>query len=144
MYETCLTIFPTADVTVLAAAVADYKPKTVADQKIKKKDEDITLELIKTTDIAASLGKQKHNGQVIVGFALETENEKTNALKKLESKNFDLIVLNSLNDNGAGFGHDTNKISIINKDHRVTDFELKSKKEVAKDIVDAIHSILHE
>jgi phosphopantothenoylcysteine decarboxylase/phosphopantothenate--cysteine ligase len=144
MYEACLTIFPTADVTVLAAAVADYKPKTVADQKIKKKDEDITLELIKTTDIAASLGKQKHNGQVIVGFALETENEKTNALKKLESKNFDLIVLNSLNDNGAGFGHDTNKISIINKDHRVTDFELKSKKEVAKDIVDAIHSILHE
>jgi phosphopantothenoylcysteine decarboxylase/phosphopantothenate--cysteine ligase len=143
MHEACLNLFPATDVTVLAAAVADYKPKTVADQKIKKKDENITLELTKTTDIAASLGKQKHNGQVIVGFALETENEKTNALKKLESKNFDFIVLNSLNDSGAGFGHDTNKISIINREHRVTDFELKSKKEVAKDIVDAIQSILH-
>lgn len=144
MHEACVNLFPAADVTVLAAAVADYKPKTIADQKIKKKDEEITLELTRTTDIAASLGRQKHNGQIIVGFALETENEKTNAIKKLEAKKFDLIVLNSLNDNGAGFGHDTNKISIINREHQVKDFELKSKKEVAKDIVGEIQSLLHK
>lgn len=143
MHEACLNLFPQADVTVLAAAVADYKPKIVADQKIKKKDEDITIALTRTTDIAASLGKQKHNGQIIVGFALETENEKDNAIKKLEAKNFDLVVLNSLNDNGAGFGHDTNKISIIDRERRVTDFDLKSKKEVATDIVNAIQRVLH-
>src|SRR5688572_15461741 len=113
MYTRCNELFPNTDITVLSAAVADYKPKHVADQKIKKKDEDISLELVKTHDIAASLGKLKHNGQIIVGFALETEKEKANALKKLEAKNFDFIVLNSLNDKGAGFSHDTNKVTII-------------------------------
>ncbi|MBA4058254.1 MAG: phosphopantothenoylcysteine decarboxylase, partial [Marivirga sp.] len=127
-----------ADITVLAAAVADYRPTIKADQKIKKKEGNITLELTKTQDIAASLGKIKHNGQIIVGFALETEDEQTNALKKLESKNFDLIVLNSLKDKGAGFGHDTNKITIINRKHETKSFALKDKREVAVDIVEAI------
>jgi len=144
MYTACATHFPTADVTVLAAAVADYRPVEVAEQKIKKSDANLTIELTKTRDIAASLGKMKHNGQVIVGFALETENEKANALSKLERKNFDLIVLNSLNDKGAGFQHDTNKITIIDKEQRVKSFELKTKKEVAQDIVNAIIEKLHD
>lgn len=143
MYNACTEIFPKSDIAVLSAAVADYKPATVADQKIKKKDENITIELTKTRDIAASLGKLKHNGQLIVGFALETEQEQNNALKKLESKNFDLIVLNSLNDEGAGFGHDTNKVTIINKAQKVKTFGLKNKKEVADDIVSAIIENLH-
>jgi phosphopantothenoylcysteine decarboxylase/phosphopantothenate--cysteine ligase len=138
MYAACQEIFPGSDIAVLAAAVADYKPVVKAEQKIKKTGESMTLELTKTPDIAASLGKLKHNGQIIVGFALETENETANALKKLESKNLDLIVLNSLNDKGAGFGHDTNKISIINKKQEVTTFEMKDKKAVAGDIVSAI------
>ncbi len=138
MNKACSSLFSSADITVLAAAVADYKPTVKADQKIKKKDGDITLELTKTVDIAASLGKLKHNGQLIVGFALETENELENAKKKLEAKNFDLIVLNSLNDKGAGFGHDTNKITIINRNYKVKSFDLKDKKAVAQDIADAI------
>jgi phosphopantothenoylcysteine decarboxylase / phosphopantothenate---cysteine ligase len=138
MYNACAALFPTSDITVLSAAVADYKPAVKAEQKIKKKDEEMTIMLTKTHDIAASLGKMKHNGQIIVGFALETEQEQVNALKKLESKNFDLIVLNSLNDKGAGFGHDTNKITIIDRQQKAKTFELKSKKEVANDIVNAI------
>ncbi|SKC43083.1 bifunctional phosphopantothenoylcysteine decarboxylase/phosphopantothenate--cysteine ligase CoaBC [Ohtaekwangia koreensis] len=144
MYTSCASLFPTTDITVLAAAVADYRPVEVADQKIKKKDTNLTIELTKTHDIAASLGKMKHNGQVIVGFALETENEQTNALTKLEKKNFDLIVLNSLNDKGAGFGHDTNKITIMDRSQNVRSFELKNKKEVARDIVKAIIEKLHD
>jgi phosphopantothenoylcysteine decarboxylase/phosphopantothenate--cysteine ligase len=128
---------------VLAAAVADYKPVNVADQKIKKKDDTLTLELTKTHDIAASLGKLKHNGQLIVGFALETEQEQAHAIKKLESKNFDFIVLNSLNDQGAGFGHDTNKISIIDRQQKIRSYELKSKKEAADDIVSTIVEKIH-
>jgi phosphopantothenoylcysteine decarboxylase/phosphopantothenate--cysteine ligase len=143
MYNACTEIFPTSDIAVLSAAVADYKPAVVADQKIKKKDENITIELTKTHDIAASLGKLKHNGQLIVGFALETEQEQNNAMKKLASKNFDLIVLNSLNDSGAGFGHDTNKITIIDKAQKQKTFDLKNKKEVAQDIVTAIIETLH-
>jgi phosphopantothenoylcysteine decarboxylase / phosphopantothenate---cysteine ligase len=143
MYNACTQLFPTTDITVLSAAVADYKPTVRADQKIKKKDDVLTLELTKTHDIAASLGKLKHNGQVIVGFALETEQENANALKKLESKNFDLIVLNSLNDPGAGFGHDTNKITIIDRKQQQKSFELKNKKEVAQDIVNAIIEKIH-
>jgi phosphopantothenoylcysteine decarboxylase/phosphopantothenate--cysteine ligase len=143
MYQVCVDLFPNTDIAVLAAAVADYKPVVKADQKIKKKDDTLTLELTKTHDIAASLGKLKHNGQVIVGFALETEQEQSNALKKLESKNFDLIVLNSLNDNGAGFGHDTNKITLIDRQQNSKSFELKSKKEVARDIVAAIIEKVH-
>ena len=144
MYTSCASLFPTTDVTVLAAAVADYRPLEKAEQKIKKKDENLSLVLTKTQDIAASLGKLKHNGQVIVGFALETEHEQSNAIKKLEAKNFDLIVLNSLNDKGAGFGHDTNKITIIDKRNTVRTFELKDKKEVARDIVQAIIATIHD
>jgi phosphopantothenoylcysteine decarboxylase/phosphopantothenate--cysteine ligase len=144
MFTACKDLFPTTDITVLAAAVADYRPVEKAEQKIKKKDENLSLALTKTTDIAASLGKLKHNGQVIVGFALETENEQANAQKKLESKNFDLIVLNSLNDKGAGFSHDTNKITIINRQNKSVSYELKSKRDVARDIVQAIIETLHD
>lgn len=143
MYNVCVELFPQTDIAVLAAAVADYKPTIIAGQKIKKKEETLVLELTKTRDIAASLGKLKHNGQVIVGFALETEQEQTNAFQKLEAKNFDLIVLNSLNDSGAGFGHDTNKISILDKQQNIRTFELKNKKEVANDIVSAIIEKVH-
>lgn len=143
MFEACSAVFDSADITVLAAAVADYRPRTVADQKIKKNGESLSLDLTKTTDIAASLGKLKHNGQMIVGFALETEHEKENAFRKLDSKNFDLIVLNSLNDKGAGFGFDTNKITIINRKQELKEFELKDKKEVARDIVDVIIENFH-
>lgn len=142
MLDACSLFFDDADITVLSAAVADYKPVAPARQKIKKKEENMTLALTRTDDIAANLGKRKHNGQVIVGFALETEEEETNALKKLQSKNFDLIVLNSLNDAGAGFGHDTNKVIIMDGNKKAT-FGMKSKKEVAADIVDAIIKILH-
>jgi phosphopantothenoylcysteine decarboxylase / phosphopantothenate---cysteine ligase len=143
MYRACTDAFHQVDAAVLAAAVADYKPLVRAEQKIKKKDENLVLELTKTHDIAAALGKMKHNGQVIVGFALETENEHANALKKLESKNFDLIVLNSLNDNGAGFGHDTNKVTLIGRNQEAKTLPLKNKKEVAQDIVQAIIEKLH-
>jgi phosphopantothenoylcysteine decarboxylase / phosphopantothenate---cysteine ligase len=138
MYHACMDVFPKVDIAVLAAAVADYKPVEVAHQKIKKKDEALTLTLTKTHDIAASLGKLKKPHQIIVGFALETEHEQANALKKLESKNFDFIVLNSLNDAGAGFGYDTNKISIIDKEQNIRAFNLKTKKEAAYDIVTTI------
>jgi phosphopantothenoylcysteine decarboxylase / phosphopantothenate---cysteine ligase len=143
MYQACITRFSGADITVLSAAVADYKPIKPADQKIKKTDQTLTIELTHTKDIAAELGKLKKNGQIIVGFALETENEKANAEKKLISKKFDLIVLNSLQDPGAGFGHDTNKITLINSSKHVQEFTLKSKKEVARDIVTAIIEHTH-
>jgi phosphopantothenoylcysteine decarboxylase / phosphopantothenate---cysteine ligase len=138
MYTACSALFPTTYIAVLAAAVADYKPLTVADQKIKKADGNLSITLTKTHDIALELGKLKTKDQFTVGFALETENEKANAAKKIVSKNFDLIILNSLNDKGAGFSHDTNKISIIDRDNHIKEFSLKSKKEVASDIVNAI------
>ena len=138
MFEACITSFPVADIAVLSAAVADYKPAQVANQKIKKSDQDLSIQLVKTHDIAAELGKKKTSGQLIVGFALETENEVINARKKISAKNFDLIVLNSLNDKGAGFGHNTNKISLIDRKGEITEFSLKNKKEVAQDIVNAI------
>lgn len=141
MYEACQKVFKDADITVLSAAVADYRPAQAAPQKIKKTEQDLAIQLVKTPDIAAELGKQKKNGQRIVGFALETENEESNAKKKIEAKNFDLIVLNSLNDSGAGFGHDTNKISVINRKGEIQKFSLKSKKDVAADIVNAIVSL---
>lgn len=135
MYEACAKIFPQTDIAVLAAAVADYRPKVFSETKIKKKESDLTLELVKTVDIAAALGKEKHNGQIFIGFALETNDELQNAQAKLEKKNFDFIVLNSMRDAGAGFGHDTNKISILHRDGSKKDFPLKSKTEVARDIV---------
>lgn len=143
MYQACARRFPTSDIAVLSAAVADYRPAQRADQKIKKANSSLQIELTPTTDIAAELGKLKKTGQFIVGFALETENERANAEKKLTAKNFDLIVLNSLNDTGAGFGHDTNKVTLIDRQSRVKEFSLKSKKEVASDIVYAIIENTH-
>jgi len=138
MYNACVSHFPSSDITVLSAAVADYRPIHKADQKIKKSESSMTIELTKTRDIAAELGKQKKANQFVVGFALETENETANAEKKIVSKNFDLIVLNSLNDKGAGFAHDKNKVTLIDRAGRKKEFPLKSKKDVAKDIVNAI------
>lgn len=138
MYEESQSSSDSADIVVLAAAVADYKPVVKASEKIKKQDVSMTMELTKTVDIAAALGKEKKEGQFIVGFALETENGLANALDKIEKKNFDLIVLNSLKDEGAGFGHDTNKVTIIDNKGAQKNFDLKSKKEVARDIVNEI------
>lgn len=135
MHAACADLFPTTDIAVLAAAVADYRPQHYAEQKIKKQDRDLTLELTKTVDIAAALGRQKRPGQILVGFALETNDEEDNARLKLEKKNFDFIVLNSLQDAGAGFGHDTNKIAILHRDGPPKYFTLKSKTAAAADIV---------
>jgi len=139
MYEKCQSRFEETDIAVLAAAVADYKPKVAAKEKIKKKTDDLVLELTKTVDIAASLGKLKKPHQKIIGFALETTNEIEHAQQKLEKKSFDFIVLNSLNDAGAGFNHDTNNIKIIDK-QVVKEFGLDSKKAHAKTIVNEIKS----
>jgi len=135
MFEVVVHEFPNCDAAILSAAVADYRPGIVADQKIKKADNELKLELEPTLDILANLGQNKKK-QILVGFALETNNEKENARKKLINKNLDFIVLNSLQNEGAGFAFDTNKISILDKSNKVKDFELKSKKEVASDIID--------
>jgi phosphopantothenoylcysteine decarboxylase / phosphopantothenate---cysteine ligase len=140
MYTACDSVFEQADIVVLAAAVADYRPKEFSTTKIKKKDDNLNIDLAKTIDIAATLGQKKQTKQVFVGFALETNNEADNAKAKLLRKNFDFIVLNSMQDAGAGFGHDTNKISIFRRDGSQEFYPLKSKHEVAKDIV---HEILH-
>ena len=138
MFEVTKMNFQEADIIVLSAAVADYTPIVVADKKIKKKEDTFTIELTKTTDIAKTLGQNKRTEQLMVGFALETDNEVENAIGKIKSKNLDMIVLNSLQNMGAGFGHNTNKISIIRRDGTMIDFELKSKQEVAMDIVNEI------
>jgi phosphopantothenoylcysteine decarboxylase/phosphopantothenate--cysteine ligase len=143
MWQACQQRFDQADIAVFAAAVADYAPAVFADQKLKKSAPRLTLELAKTVDIAAELGKRKRSHQITVGFALETENEETHAIEKLERKNFDLIVLNSLRDPGAGFGTDTNRIRIINRNRQVQVFDLKSKQDVARDIVNAVLAIPH-
>lgn len=142
MYDASLAAFAQSKVAVLAAAVADYRPKVVASQKIKKKTSSMSLKLEKTPDIAAALGKAKSDGQRIIGFALETQNELENARGKLQRKNMDGIVLNSLNDTGAGFNHDTNRITFLSANGEVRAFGLKSKAEVAKDIVDALREML--
>lgn len=141
MYEACNQEFPQCNAAVLSAAVADFTPQNVSDTKIKRKDNNLEITLKPTDDIAASLGKQKGD-RVLVGFALEKENELENAIGKLERKNFDFIVLNSMNDKGAGFNHDTNKITIINRSKEVKNYDLKSKVMVAKDIVDEIEKLL--
>ncbi|HKO82506.1 MAG TPA: bifunctional phosphopantothenoylcysteine decarboxylase/phosphopantothenate--cysteine ligase CoaBC [Chitinophagaceae bacterium] len=138
MYNACHEIFEQTDITIMAAAVADYMPVAKADQKIKKNDSGLNLELTKTKDILKSLGEKKKTGQILVGFALETVNEKQYALEKLQKKNADMIVLNSLNDTGAGFGHETNKITIFQKNGKEIHFDTKSKEDVAKDIVDTV------
>lgn len=142
MYEAALAHFPSADIAVLAAAVADYRTVETATQKIKRKGENLTIELVQNPDIAATLGKQKHDGQLLIGFALETNDEETNARGKLEKKNFDLIVLNSLNDPGAGFDTNTNKITVLGKGNKLRKFELKSKTAVAEDILNEIVLLL--
>lgn len=141
MYEACNSEFPQCNAAVLSAAVADFTPQNVSDTKIKRKDNNLEITLKPTDDIAANLGKQKGD-RVLVGFALEKENELENAIGKLERKNFDFIVLNSMNDKGAGFNHDTNKITIINRSKEVKNYDLKSKVMVAKDIVDEIEKLL--
>lgn len=140
MYQVANSMHDRSDIVIFAAAVADYKPKNIADQKIKKDDTEMSIQLVKTTDIAKTLGAKKRENQIHIGFALETNNEESNAEKKLTKKNFDFIVLNSLNDKGAGFGHDTNKITIFTKDGQNFAFKLKSKKEVAVDIVNILVS----
>ncbi len=138
MYEAAHKFFPSCNVAILAAAVADYTPIQYAENKIKKKEGNLVVELKRTTDIAKTLGQIKSKNQYIIGFALESQNEIENAKAKLQKKNFDFIVLNSLRDKGAGFKTDTNKISIIHKDNRINKYELKPKKDVAVDIVDEI------
>jgi len=142
MYNNCLNIFPGVDIAVMSAAVADFRPVAPAGEKIKKKDDKLILELTKTKDILLTLGQQK-KGQVLVGFALETTGERAYALDKLRTKNADLIVLNSLKDAGAGFGHDTNKITIFDRQGGETTYERKPKQQVAADIVDRVVNMLY-
>lgn len=141
MHETAIEAFPTSDAAILCAAVADFTPEVKADQKIKREKEDLILKLVPTEDIAAALGKIKKENQCLVGFALETNNELANARHKLEKKNFDFIVLNSLQDAGAGFQCDTNKITIVDKE-KATPYPLKTKTEVADDIIDRLANLL--
>lgn len=138
MYEQCVSRFAACDGAVMCAAVADFTPVDKAAQKTKRGKENWSIELGPTKDIAAELGKLKKGNQLLVGFALETNDELENAQKKLDKKNLDFIALNSLNDSGAGFGVDTNKITLVTKDNKPQVFELKSKKEVARDIVNKI------
>ncbi|MGZ3845271.1 MAG: bifunctional phosphopantothenoylcysteine decarboxylase/phosphopantothenate--cysteine ligase CoaBC [Flavisolibacter sp.] len=141
MYSTCLKEINSYNIAVMAAAVADYTPADVANQKIKKKEGELTISLKRTKDILGTFGKTKSVEQTLVGFALETEDEAVSARKKLQEKNADLIILNSLQDQGAGFGHDTNKVRLFFKNGNERPIELKSKTALAKDIVDAIIEI---
>ncbi|MEE1232972.1 MAG: bifunctional phosphopantothenoylcysteine decarboxylase/phosphopantothenate--cysteine ligase CoaBC [Phocaeicola sp.] len=141
MHEAAIKAFPTSDAAILCAAVADFTPEVKADQKIKREKEDLILRLVPTEDIAAALGKIKKENQCLVGFALETNNELANARHKLEKKNFDFIVLNSLQDAGAGFQYDTNKITIVDKEKAIP-YPLKTKTEVADDIIDRLANLL--
>ncbi|HOG19514.1 MAG TPA: bifunctional phosphopantothenoylcysteine decarboxylase/phosphopantothenate--cysteine ligase CoaBC [Salinivirgaceae bacterium] len=142
MFDASLIEFPKTDGAILSAAVADFTPLTKSDSKIKRTGDSLNILLSPTDDIAAALGKQKRSNQFLLGFALETDNELENAKLKMKKKNFDLIVLNSLNDKGAGFGCDTNKITILTKNGTIKEFPLKLKSEVAKDILQAIQEII--
>ena len=145
MYDAVMAMFPKTDIAVLSAAVADFRPEIVADQKIKKNPDNdtFTIKLVKTEDILKSVGNIRTDNQTIVGFALETENGLENAKKKLHTKNIDLIVLNEMNESGVGFKTKTNKVSIITKDDKVTEFELKPKNEVALDVLEAIYQYIN-
>lgn len=138
MHKACTKYFAKSDIVIMAAAVADYTPVTKNAQKIKKKTAQLSIQLKPTVDILKEMGTLKKKKQILVGFALETENERGNANKKLREKNLDFIVLNSLRDKGAGFGHATNKISVIGKNNKMINFELKQKREVAFDILQLI------
>lgn len=143
MYDAVVRLFPDADAAIMCAAVADYRPQERAEKKIKRNTDDMTLTLVPNPDIAAALGEIKQPGQLLVGFALETDNEEQNALSKMQRKNLDFIVLNSLQEPGAGFRCDTNRITILSRDGEKQSFGLKSKKEVAADIVDTLIEKLH-
>lgn len=143
MYDATQANFASCDIGIFSAAVSDYRPKAAVDHKMKKNGNGMNIELVENADIAAEMGKLKTSKQFTVGFALETNDEAVNAQKKLKNKNFDLIVLNSLNDEGAGFSHQTNKVTIYSKDNKSKAFELKSKNEVASDIVNEIIENLH-
>ncbi len=143
MFEAAKAYFEMSDIGIFTAAVADYKPETMATSKLKKKEQALQITLVPNPDIASQLGAMKKKHQFTVGFALETDEEQVNARKKLESKNLDVIVLNSLNHEGAGFAHDTNKVSIFDRHNKEQHFELKSKVEVAKDLVDFIEQSLN-
>lgn len=142
MYNACIKEFESADIAIMSAAVADYTPENPSEKKIKKNKINTTIKLKPTKDILAELGKRKRKNQLLIGFALETDDEINNAVKKLKNKNLDFIVLNSLKDKGAGFKFKTNKIKIIDKQNIITDFNLKTKKEAAKDIIDKISDII--
>lgn len=138
MYQACLEKVQDADLVIFAAAVADYRPADVLNHKMKKSEEVLHWQLTKNRDIAKTLGASKKPGQIMIGFALETDNEVENARKKLIGKNLDMVILNSLNDEGAGFGHDTNKITVIESDGNATPFLLKSKEDTAWDILSMV------
>jgi phosphopantothenoylcysteine decarboxylase/phosphopantothenate--cysteine ligase len=144
MLARCLDCFPVADGAILSAAVSDYRPKSPVAHKIKRNDENMVLELEQNPDIARHLGNIKKPGQFLAGFALETDDEIRHASEKLKKKNFDFIVLNSLRDKGSGFMGDTNKITIIGKDNKITPFELKSKKDTAQDITQYLDNLLSQ
>ncbi len=141
MYQQCMKVAEQQDIMIMSAAVADYTPAETAPEKIKKTASELDIRLVKTKDILASIGKQKRDDQFLVGFALETENEKENALKKLHTKNADLIVLNSLRTKGAGFRTQTNKVLMITRDEQTFESELKDKKDIASDIIQLIHQL---
>lgn len=143
MYDACMKAFPATDISILSAAVADYRVEQPAQEKIKKKEEALSLQLTKTTDILQALGRQKQPNQILVGFALETQDARTYALGKLEAKNADVMVMNNLRDAGAGFGHDTNKITIFDRRGTELNFEVKSKSLVAADIINHLYSFMH-
>ncbi|RYZ93037.1 MAG: bifunctional phosphopantothenoylcysteine decarboxylase/phosphopantothenate--cysteine ligase CoaBC, partial [Sphingobacteriaceae bacterium] len=144
MLEACMEHYPAAKACIMSAAVADYTPVNIASQKIKKQDAGLNIDLKKTTDILKTLGQTKRPDQILVGFALETENEEQYAVEKLQKKNLDLIILNSLNDKGAGFKGDTNKITMIDKYLQKTIFTLKTKTEVARDICQKVTQLIHQ
>jgi phosphopantothenoylcysteine decarboxylase/phosphopantothenate--cysteine ligase len=144
MYDAAVKYFPACDAAIMSAAVADFKPATTAKEKVKRGRDNMQIDLTPNKDIAAELGKMKNDKQVLVGFALETNNEIKNAKKKIQNKSLDFIVLNSLQEKGAGFGVDTNKISIIDKLGKAKNFELKSKREVAVDIVHELITKIEE
>ncbi len=144
MLQACIALAPKNDIIIMSAAVADYRPKTIASEKIKKADSENSLDLEPTVDILAKIGETKKKEQILIGFALETENEIINAKAKIEAKNLDMIVLNSLKDKGAGFAHDTNKVTLLQPNNKMISFELKSKPEVATDIVNNIIDLIRK
>lgn len=144
MYLACCQFFEQADIALFAAAVADYRPSTIAEQKIKKDGSSFVIKMVKNVDIAYEFGQIKTINQLSIGFALETNDELSHAIGKLNKKNFDMVVLNSMNDANATFGHDTNKVTIIKNDFTQTSYALKDKKDVAKDIVNEVDILVNK